>query len=162
MTGETAEAGEGAEATARSTEAAPGTTEATLLEALLEAGLIGILWAAEAAARLLHAGLEARLVSILARLDAAILGEALLEACLEGVLAHLAHTREAAAHHLLHLGQLLLHLSQLLLHHSHLVELAGELALSGESAALLLLREVVELLPVIAATVLLFTKKFAE
>jgi hypothetical protein len=111
LTREAAETGESAEAAAGATETAAWATEATLLEALLEAGLIRILGAAEAAASLLQASLEACLVRIHSRLNAAVLREALLEAGLEGVLAHLAHTREAATHHLLHLSKLLLHLS---------------------------------------------------
>ena len=137
------------------------------MEALLKSGLIRILWATEAATGLLHAGLEASLVGILAGLNAAILGKPLLETGLERILAHLAlaHTGEAAPHHLLHLGQLLLHLHQLLLHLTHLAhlaELAGETLARKALTALLLHGEVVELLSVVAATLLLLAEKFAE
>lgn len=78
-------------------------------------------------------------------------------------MSHLALAGETTAHthHLLHLSQLLLHLHQLLLHHALLAHLAGE-ALSGKALTALLLREVVELLTVIAAPLLFLTKKFAE
>lgn len=163
MSGEAAKAGEGPKAATRSSEATAGSAKATLLEALLEAGLIRIL-CAEATAGLLQARLEAGLVGVHAGLDAAILRKALLEAGLERILAHLAHSGEAAAHHLLHLRQLLLHLRQLLLHHALLeasLEWVLGSALSRKSARLLH-GEVVELLSVIAATMLLLSKKFAQ
>lgn len=141
LTGEAAEAREGAE-----------TAAATVLEPLLEAGLVGVL----AATGLLHAGLEASLIGILTGLDPAVLGEALLEAGLEGVLAR----ETAAAHHLLHLSQLHLHLLQLLLHHPlRASELTRE-ALAGKSAGLLH-GEVVELLSLLTAALLLLAEKFA-
>lgn len=167
LAGEASEAGEGTEAAARTAKAPARATEATGVEALLEASLIGVL-RAEAAAGLLHTCLEARLVGVHARLNAAILGKTLLETGLERILAHLAHAREAAAHHLLHLGQLLLHLSQFLLHHS-LLEASLERVLGSKlpgeltrESARLLHGEVIELLSVVAATMLLFSKKFAE
>lgn len=159
LTGEAAESGEGAETAAGSAEAV------TVLESLLEAGLVRIL-RTEATAGLLQARLESRLIRVLTGHDAAILREALLEAGLEGILAG----ETAAPHHLLHLSQLLLHLLQLLLHHSLLeaslervlraTKLARE-ALAGK-AARLLHGEVVELLSLLTAALLLLAKKFAE
>lgn len=83
------------------------------------------------------------------------------------------HAREATAHHLLHLGQLLLHLLHLLLHLSLLeaslervlgsAELAGE-ALAGElpGTSARLHGEVVKLLSLLTAAMLLFAEKLAE
>lgn len=79
-------------------------------------------------------------------------------------MSHLPLAGETATHphHLLHLSQLLLHLHQLLLHHALLAHLAGEALSRKALTALLLHGEVVELLTVIAATLLLLAKKFAE
>lgn len=150
-------AGATAELAGEAAEAGDAAAEAvTVLETLLEAGLIGIL-CSEAAACLLQSGLVASLVRVLLARDAAAVLEALLEAGLKRVLAGEA----AHAHHLLHLGQLLLHLSQLLLHHARrATELAGE-ALARKSAGLLH-GEVVELLSLLTAALLLLSEKFAE